>query len=57
MALGAACLFLSQSLCVALGGAVIDRFGSKPVFMVCATGALLMALWFRRAVKGHRAPR
>jgi len=41
--------FLStgQSLGVALGAPVVDRFGARPVFAIAAVVLILIAFWFR----------
>ena len=55
MALFAASLFISQSLAVGVWGAIVDGFGTTPLFLTCALGAAGMALVFRSSGKRHRA--
>lgn len=55
MALFAASLFIGQSLAVGVWGAIVDRFGTTPIFLTCAFGAASMALVFRRSVKRRRS--
>ena len=40
-------LFTGQSLGVALGAPVIDRFGARPVFAIAAVVLISIAFWFR----------
>jgi YNFM family putative membrane transporter len=40
-------LFTGQSLGVALGAPVVDRFGARPVFAIAAVVLILIAFWFR----------
>jgi MFS transporter, YNFM family, putative membrane transport protein len=40
-------LFTGQSLGVALGAPVVDRFGARPVFAIAAVILILIAFWFR----------
>src|SRR5215510_6412475 len=40
-------LFTGQSIGVALGAPVVDRFGARPVFAIAAVVLVLVAFWFR----------
>ncbi|HEU0058709.1 MAG TPA: MFS transporter [Hyphomicrobiaceae bacterium] len=40
-------LFTGQSLGVALGAPVVDRFGARPVFAIAAVVLVVIAFWFR----------
>ncbi len=53
LALFALALFSGQSLGVWLGGRVIDAFGTTPLFVTTAIGMPLLALEFRRRLKGR----
>jgi predicted MFS family arabinose efflux permease len=48
VALFALSLFSGQSVGVWLGGLVVDRLGTTPLFLVSAIGLPLLALDFRR---------
>jgi MFS transporter, YNFM family, putative membrane transport protein len=48
-------LFTGQSLGVALGAPVVDRFGARPVFATAAIVLLSIAFWFRAQLIKHSA--
>jgi YNFM family putative membrane transporter len=48
-------LFTGQSLGVALGAPVVDRFGARPVFATAAVVLISVAFWFRAQLIKHSA--
>jgi MFS transporter, YNFM family, putative membrane transport protein len=48
-------LFTGQSLGVALGAPVVDRFGARPVFAAAAIVLMSVAFWFRAQLIKHSA--
>ena len=48
VSLFAFCLFIGQSIGVALAAPIVDRFGAPPVYLAAAILLPLTALWFRR---------
>jgi len=55
LAIFAASLFIGNSIGVALGAPLMDRYGGVPIFIVAAVGLPIVALWFRS--KLHLRPR
>jgi YNFM family putative membrane transporter len=55
MSLFAFMLFSGQSVGVALGAPVMDRFGGQPIFLSAAAIVLAIAFWFRRRLMLHTA--
>jgi len=55
MALFATALFISQSLAIAMGGWVVDRYGTSAIFAVACLGGPLTALFFWRRLAARAA--
>lgn len=51
VALFASMYFLGQTLGVALGAPVMDRYGARPLFVVSAVLLPMLAFWFTRRLK------
>jgi MFS transporter, YNFM family, putative membrane transport protein len=50
-------LYIGQTVGVAAGALMIDRFGAAPLFLASAVALPLLALWFARQLKQHRQAR
>ena len=51
VALFAFCLFTGQSAGVWVSARVVDVWGARPLYAVCAAGLLVLALVFRRRLR------
>jgi predicted MFS family arabinose efflux permease len=51
VALFASSLFIGQSIGVAAAAIVVDRWGARPVFLVCGPFLLVIGLWFAAALR------
>jgi YNFM family putative membrane transporter len=51
VAIFSSALYLGQTLGVAAGGVVFDRFTAVPVFLIAAATLLALGLWFSRQLK------
>jgi predicted MFS family arabinose efflux permease len=51
LALFASCLFVGQSLGVALSAIVVDRLGALPIFLACGPLLLVVGLYFAAALR------
>jgi predicted MFS family arabinose efflux permease len=49
------CLFLGQAAGVTAAGAAVERFGYVPMLLAAGAGVLLLSLWFRAQLAGHRS--
>ncbi len=56
VAIFSAALYFGQTAGVAAASLVVDHFTAVPVFIVSAMILPLLALWFARKLRGHRAP-
>jgi predicted MFS family arabinose efflux permease len=54
VAIFSSALYLGQTVGVALGGAIFDRFTAVPVFLIAAAGLLALGLWFARELVRRR---
>jgi predicted MFS family arabinose efflux permease len=54
VAIFSSALDLGQTIGVALGGVVFDRFTAVPVFLIAGAGLLLLGLWFARELRQRR---
>ena len=54
VALFASMYFLGQTLGVALGAPVMDRYGAQPLFVISAIALPALAFWFTRRLKMKR---
>ncbi len=51
LALFASCLFIGQSIGVALSAIVVDRLGAMPIFLACGPLLLVVGLYFAAALR------
>jgi hypothetical protein len=51
------CLFLGQAAGVTVAGAAVERAGYVPMLLAAGLGILVLALWFRTRLAGHRVHR
>lgn len=51
LALFASCLFVGQSIGVALSAIVVDRLGATPIFLACGPLLLVVGLYFAAALR------
>jgi predicted MFS family arabinose efflux permease len=54
VAIFSSALYLGQTVGVAAGGVVFDRFTAVPLFLIAAAALLALALWFARQLKRRR---
>ena len=55
VALFSSAIYLGQMMGVAAAAFVFDRHGGVPVFVTAGVLLLVLALWFTRRLKRHRA--
>jgi len=54
VALFSSALYVGQTVGVAFGALVLDRFGATPLFLGAAIGLPLLAIWFANELKQHQ---